>query len=101
MIMKSNEVTGTSYFFTVVTVMGTSYFLTKGTVTEMRYIIFVTSNALNIGLFYLHLDHSWARTPRILRAGGVYYYNLHPRLAHFGNFLAHFYRNHVAALIKT
>ncbi len=35
MIMKSNEVTGTSYFFTVVTVTGTSYFLAKGTVTVM------------------------------------------------------------------
>ena len=35
MIMKSNEVTGTSYFFTVITVTGTSYFLAKGTVTVM------------------------------------------------------------------
>ena len=44
--MKCNEVMGTSYFFTNVTVTGTSYFLTKGTVTVMRYIIFVASNAL-------------------------------------------------------
>ena len=54
--MKSNEVTGTSYFFTVVTVTGTSYFLAKGTVTVMWYIIFVTSNALIIlgNLYDIH-----------------------------------------------
>ncbi len=45
-IMKCNEVMGTSYFYTKVTVTGTSYVLTKGTVTVMRYIIFVSSNAL-------------------------------------------------------
>ncbi len=43
--MKCNKVTGTSYFFTKVTVTVTSYFFTKG-ITVMRYIIFVTYNVL-------------------------------------------------------
>ncbi len=59
-IMKCNEVMGTSYFYTKVTVMGTSYFLTKGTVTVMRYNIFVTSNAL---LINIDIAHSYRMGP--------------------------------------